>query len=108
MSYLAILEDCGGDLYAILPARYICTEESLAAFAARIRAEDLEEAAKVCDAAGDEWDSDAVITEKNYAHACAAAIRNLSSARSTPSGVTGEESKSFLSVGRAPAAGLGE
>jgi hypothetical protein len=47
MTYLAMLEDCGGSLYAIEPTRYICTEENLTAFAARIRAEALEEAANV-------------------------------------------------------------
>ena len=82
---LSIARQAGADVYTL--ADHGDTIEfhpaTLATFAARI----LEEAAKVCDAQGDEWDSDAVITEKNYAHACAAAIRNLSSAGSTPSGV---------------------
>ena len=34
-----------------------------------------EACAKVCDAEGSEWDSDDVVTEKNYAAHCAAAIR---------------------------------
>jgi len=34
-----------------------------------------EECALICDAEGREWDSDAVVTLKNYAKHCAAAIR---------------------------------
>ncbi|MFY3310923.1 hypothetical protein [Achromobacter ruhlandii] len=37
----------------------------------------LEDAARICDAEGQEWDSDAVITEKNYAEHCARRIRAL-------------------------------
>jgi len=37
----------------------------------------LEQAARICDAEGQEWDSDAVITEKNYAEHCARRIRAL-------------------------------
>lgn len=38
-------------------------------------AKEREECAKVCDAEGREWDSDEVVTEKNYAAFCAEAIR---------------------------------
>ena len=38
-------------------------------------ARDREECALICDAEGREWDSDAVVTLKNYAEHCAAAIR---------------------------------
>lgn len=34
-----------------------------------------EACAKVCDTEGREWDSDDIVTEKNYAAHCAAAIR---------------------------------
>ncbi|MBD9434196.1 hypothetical protein IB257_30025 [Achromobacter sp. ACM03] len=37
----------------------------------------LEQAARICDAEGQEWDSDAVITEKNYAEHCGRRIRAL-------------------------------
>jgi len=40
-----------------------------------VRADEREQCAQICDAQGKEWDSDAVITEKNYAAHCAAAIR---------------------------------
>ena len=38
-------------------------------------AREREECALICDAEGREWDSDAVVTLKNYAEHCAAAIR---------------------------------
>ena len=38
-------------------------------------AEERERCASICDAQGDEWDSDAVQTYKNYAAHCASAIR---------------------------------
>jgi hypothetical protein len=39
------------------------------------QAAEREACAKVCDAQGQEWDSDAVETYKNYAAYCATAIR---------------------------------
>ncbi len=44
-------------------------------FAALVAAREREECALICDAEGREWDSDAVVTLKNYAEHCAAAIR---------------------------------
>ena len=44
-------------------------------FAGLVAAAEREACAKVCDAEGREWDSDSVVTEKNYAAHCAAAIR---------------------------------
>lgn len=43
----------------------------------------LEEAAQLCDAEAEEWESDAVVTEKNYAQAAARRIRSL--VRAVPS-----------------------
>ena len=44
-------------------------------FAALVEAREREACALICDAEGREWDSDAVVTRKNYAEHCAAAIR---------------------------------
>ena len=44
-------------------------------FAALVEAREREACALICDAEGREWDSDAVVTLKNYAEHCAAAIR---------------------------------
>lgn len=44
-------------------------------FAELIAASEREACAKVCDAEGSAWDSDDVVTEKNYAAHCAKAIR---------------------------------
>lgn len=41
-----------------------------------IRAEERERAARICDEEADEWDSDCLITHKNYAAACASRIRS--------------------------------
>lgn len=41
------------------------------------RAAGLGEAKDICIAEGNEWDSDAVVIDKNYAHHCAAAIEQL-------------------------------
>ena len=47
----------------------------LVRFAAIVAAAEREACARVCDAEGREWDSDDVVTEKNYAAHCATAIR---------------------------------
>lgn len=44
-------------------------------FVALVAAAERAACAKVCDAEGREWNSDDVVTEKNYAAHCAAAIR---------------------------------
>lgn len=41
------------------------------------RLKGLDEAKAICKQQGDEWDSDAVVIDKNYAHHCAAAIDQL-------------------------------
>lgn len=41
------------------------------------RKQAIEEASAICDEEGNEWDSDNLITEKNYAHACRDRIRGL-------------------------------
>lgn len=49
--------------------------DRLERFADLVAAAERAACAKVCDAEGREWDSDDVVTEKNYAAHCAAAIR---------------------------------
>ena len=46
----------------------------LVRFAAIVAAAEREACAAICDAEGREWDSDGVVTEKNYAAHCAVAI----------------------------------
>jgi hypothetical protein len=48
--------------------------EDLEAFANLIRADEREQCAKICTNQGNEWDSDDVITNKNYAAYCAELI----------------------------------
>ncbi|MFY3460751.1 hypothetical protein ACOTJD_29255, partial [Achromobacter xylosoxidans] len=48
----------------------------------------LEQAAAICDAEGQEWDSDALITEKNYAEYCARRIRSLKQPQADKDGCT--------------------
>ena len=47
----------------------------LVRFAAIVAAAEREACAAICDAEGREWDSDDVVTEKNYAAHCAHRIR---------------------------------
>lgn len=47
------------------------------------RARGLGEAKAICITEGNEWDSDDVAIDKNYAHHCAAAIEQLRSPRAT-------------------------
>lgn len=50
----------------------------LVRFAAIVAAAERDACAQLCDAEGDEWDSDEVVTEKNYAAHCAQLIRGRS------------------------------
>lgn len=71
--YLAMLGDCGGQLYAIEPTRYLCMEENLAAFVERIKAEEREACAKHLDAMHEVQKGRA--TEHNYYAIAAREIR---------------------------------
>lgn len=53
---------------------YFETENAIR-FATLVAARERKMCALICDAEGREWDSDAVVTLKNYAEHCAAAIR---------------------------------
>lgn len=44
----------------------------------------IEECARICAAQGEEWDSDAQVTEKNYAAFCATRLRALKSRPAAP------------------------
>ena len=52
-----------------------CTVPDFERFAALVAAVEREACAAICDAEGREWDSDDVVTEKNYAAHCAHRIR---------------------------------
>lgn len=62
------------DSYSSWKARAIIDESPQQSTAA-IRREVIEECALICDRQGEEWDSDLVVTEKNYAAHCARLIR---------------------------------
>lgn len=54
---------------------WIGVTNRLERFAALVAAAEREACAAICDAEGREWDSDDVVTEKNYAAHCAHRIR---------------------------------
>ena len=62
---------CTGDWQGLV------TTDQAEAYAAAKVSEALEEAARICDAQSKEWDSDSLITEKDYAEFCAVSIRAL-------------------------------
>ena len=69
---IRMAQEAGGAIYEV----DWCFEiENLERFAALVAAAEREACARVCDAEGHEWDSDGVMTEKNYAAHCAAVIR---------------------------------
>ncbi len=76
--FLVVTANLGGGyapMTLVRPASSVDCTPDLERFAALVAAREREACARICDAEGREWDSDAVVTLKNYAEHCAAAIR---------------------------------
>ena len=68
---IRMAREAGDDVEHTLPSDL----DFLERFAAFVAAVEREACARVCDAEGREWDSDDIVTEKNYAAHCAEEIR---------------------------------
>ena len=71
----------GGEAFALIERHandFDDANELMQAWARTRVSAEREACAQLCDAEGDEWDSDEVVTEKNYAAHCAQLIRGRS------------------------------
>jgi hypothetical protein len=71
-----LADECGIVKSIISPAYMLATNAQLLAFAQACCDWQLEKDAQICDELAQEWDSDAVIANKNYAASGSDAIRN--------------------------------